>query len=547
METPAPSIKSGQIAQVSFGVATDPGKVRPLNEDNYALPFGVSETQIEAKGLLLLVADGVGGHQAGEVASALAARTAMDHYYATSGDDVAENLRMAVLAARMAIQRGQAESSEQADMGSTLVMAVIQGNQLTVANVGDSRCYRLRGSKIVQLSQDHSWVAEQVRAGVLTEDEARNHVYRSILNRALGRANISGEPDIQAFDWQPADRLLLCSDGLWDALRDPHIATLLTISSGDVESVARGLVRMAKDADGSDNITAVVACGPDAKLGVAIPPVLSSRLRSGLWWGLPVLLIGLAVLFGAGALAYSRGWLRGWVPSAAAPGVPLATPVVVAASATVTPVAPATPSSPTAPPATVTLNSAAMTATVPTATGRPAVLTTATLAPTTQPALTDFMLCGEADFDQRRDRCTAGQTVFPADTEALYAYWAKPSVPNNAEIKVIWLQDDSVIHAQFCVVKRRLCEGDDIAPMWAHLTSRTTVSGAADTAVITATPTATATGSRRKTPTPRRLVSTPVEIAQPVLGVGRYHVQVFVNDELQYDAPFSIGPEAVSQ
>ncbi len=543
METPAPSNTPTRIAQVLFGVATDPGKVRPLNEDSYALPAGVSDDQIADKGLLLLVADGVGGHQAGEVASALAAHTAMSHYYADPNHDLAEALRAAVSAARTAIQHAQTESPEQADMGSTLVMAVIHGTQLIVANVGDSRCYRLRGSKIAQLSKDHSWVAEQVRAGVLTEDEAHNHVYRSILNRALGKANISGDPDIQTFDWQPADRLLLCSDGLWDALKDEQIATLLSISSGDVESIARGLVRMAKDADGSDNITAVVACGPEAQLNTAIPPALGLRTSSALWRWLPILLFILAILSGAVALLIRNGQFpTALAPAIFAPPLPLtvtpntrvSTPSGVLSTTHSVP----TPSGvgvPAVLSVTVTLSGEHVM--VPTATPTPAVLATATLSPTQLPVRTDFVLCDQDGFNIRRNRCDTPAMTFATETQSLYAYWSKPVLPNGARITVIWLQNDTVLQTQFCVVKRRQCEADDVAPMWARLSALT------PNATETPTPTS---GRNRATaaPTQTQLTPSPTregDITQPVLAEGRYHVQLLVNDELQYDETFEIG------
>ena len=527
MQTPAPANTGGQIDQVVIGVATDAGKVRSLNEDSFALPFGIAETQIAAKGVLVLVADGVGGHQAGEVASALAARAALDHYYASSSDDMAESLRYAVLAARTVIQQAQAQNPEQSDMGSTLVMAVIRGEQLAVANVGDSRCYRLRGAQITQLSRDHSWVGDQVRAGVLTDDEARKHVYRSIVNRALGRANIPAEPEVNIFDWQPADRLLLCSDGLWDALKDPQIATLLTISSGDAESIARGLVRTAKEADGSDNITAIVVCGPEAQLSIAVPQASPSVVRSGnkLWQ--PLLLVILAALIGLGAWVYGNGWpsLRRLPATIGSTGTVIV-PIII--KATNDPTDQTNSASASATPfATVTLSAEGITVTVPTATTMPEVLVTATLSPTIPATSGVFLLCNTSDFDISRNVCKNTRNQFEIGTQTIYVYWSKPVVPNGADIKVIWSREDEVIYTQTCVVRRKNCGPDDIAPMWAQLSLPALTSSS----IV----------NIRKTPTPRNSTPPSTAVVQPGLATGQYRVQLFINEEMQYDESFVIG------
>jgi serine/threonine protein phosphatase PrpC len=224
------------------GAATAVGRVRRVNEDSYlALPP------------VYAVADGMGGHGAGDVASALAIEALIA--CARSRPLSAE----AVLAALDGANRAIIARDEADGMGTTLTglaaLEIADGDQLMVFNVGDSRVYRLTGGRFDQVTVDHSEVAELVLAGVLTREQARTHPRRNVVTRALG-----SDPVLRADHWfLPAvsgDRYLLCSDGLYSELSDEAIAGLL--AAGDAQQAAAALVTAANDAGGRDNITAVV-------------------------------------------------------------------------------------------------------------------------------------------------------------------------------------------------------------------------------------------------------------------------------------------------
>ena len=216
-----------------------------------------------ARGSLYLVADGMGGHSAGEVASELAARVIPERFYNDAGSspdgetafDVGAALKQAIAEAAEGIRFEQMLTRERAQMGTTVVAAVIRGSQICIANVGDSRAYRMRDGNLEVLSQDHSWVAEQQRAGIITAEQAAEHPQRSALTRALGHP-ISADADIAYFDWKPGDRLMLCSDGLWESVQDEQIARAMR--QPDMNDAARMLVAAANDAGGPDNITVLV-------------------------------------------------------------------------------------------------------------------------------------------------------------------------------------------------------------------------------------------------------------------------------------------------
>ena len=229
------------------GAATDVGRVRQINEDRYLC---------DESGSLFAVADGVGGHQAGEVA----AQTAVETLQETFTDPTIEGLSSAVQQASEAVWRLAQTASEKRGMGTTLTalaLVVQDGDeQLGLANVGDSRAYLLQHGQLEQVTEDHSLVEEMVREGKLTRQEAAVHPQRSIITRALGM-----EPQIEVDVWQlipyRGDRLLLCSDGLTNELSDERIAATLR-QLADPTDAARDLVRQARAEGGGDNITVVV-------------------------------------------------------------------------------------------------------------------------------------------------------------------------------------------------------------------------------------------------------------------------------------------------
>ena len=243
---------------------TDTGKARQNNEDRYALPPDLVPAAMRAaRGSLYLVADGMGGHSAGEVASELAARVIPERFYNDAGSspdgaaafDVGAALKQAIAEAAEGIRFEQMLTRERAQMGTTVVAAVIRDSQVCIANVGDSRAYRMRDGNLEVLSQDHSWVAEQQRAGIITAEQAADHPQRSALTRALGHP-ISADADIAYFDWKAGDRLMLCSDGLWESVQNEQIARAMR--QPDMNDAARMLVAAANDAGGPDNITVLI-------------------------------------------------------------------------------------------------------------------------------------------------------------------------------------------------------------------------------------------------------------------------------------------------
>ncbi len=232
------------------GAATDVGRVRQINEDRYLCEDD-----------LFAVADGVGGHQAGEVAAQTAVETLLKAFTAnTSHGRTTDGLVDAIQDANDAVWRLAQTTSEKRGMGTTLTVAALvheDGDDLlALANVGDSRVYRLQNGELLQLTDDHSLVEEMVREGKLTREEAGVHPQRSIITRALGM-----EPDIEVDSWElipyRGDRLLLCSDGLTNELSDDRIAATLR-QVADPQEAARDLVRQARAEGGGDNITVVV-------------------------------------------------------------------------------------------------------------------------------------------------------------------------------------------------------------------------------------------------------------------------------------------------
>lgn len=258
--------------------------MRDHNEDAWriATPEALPPTLLAGRGVLLLVCDGVGGQQAGEVASAIAVRAAFEAYYSDASANRAESLRLAALAAHEAIHRAQAENAARAGMASTIVMAVIFNGQVCVANVGDSRCYLWRAGQLARLSTDHSWVNAQVQAGILQPEQVRVSDHHNVLTRILGSGTVSCEADTICQNWQAGDKLLLCSDGLWSMVQEVDIARMLEKAGADARFAAESLVRAANEAGGADNITCIVAIDPSQPTAL----MRTRRHRAALWLGM---------------------------------------------------------------------------------------------------------------------------------------------------------------------------------------------------------------------------------------------------------------------
>jgi protein phosphatase len=264
----------------AFGL-TDRGKVRPANEDHFlvaelsrtlrvqqtSLPQAAAQ-QGRSRGHVLLVADGMGGHAAGEVASALTVETVeafvlellrrFSNLQASDEHGVISDLRQAVRQADARIAEEAALHPEFAGMGSTLTMAFASGGRLFVFHAGDSRCYLFRGGQLHRLTEDHTVVAGMVGRGEISPEQARHHPHRHVVTNVLGGGHAGVRIDVQRLALEPGDVALLCSDGLTDMLDDGRIAAALAAEPGPEAACGR-LVAQANAAGGKDNVTAVVA------------------------------------------------------------------------------------------------------------------------------------------------------------------------------------------------------------------------------------------------------------------------------------------------
>jgi PPM family protein phosphatase len=233
----------------SAGV-TDPGRKRRRNEDSFVI-----------EPPLFAVADGMGGAQAGEVASRLAA-AAFREFHEADALDSEERVAAIIQEANRRIYERASSDAQASGMGTTITAALIDGDQLAIGHVGDSRAYRLRAGVLEQLTDDHSLVADLVRSGRLTPEEADTHPQRSVITRALGT---DSEVDVDTFmvEVEVGDVFLLCSDGLTSMVGDEEIHHLVSGASG-LEQAAKALVKAANRAGGEDNVTVVLfALGGD--------------------------------------------------------------------------------------------------------------------------------------------------------------------------------------------------------------------------------------------------------------------------------------------
>lgn len=246
---------------ITVGACTHPGRVRPNNEDRFLtlLPPRVRQG-IDA---LLVVADGMGGAQAGEVASAMVVdslaqvfRRAKDATLTGGRFDWSAVLERAIDDANASIFGAASNAPELNGMGSTLAVALVVGDLVHVANVGDSRCYLLSGDEVYQVTSDHSWVEEQVRAGLIDPAAARAHPRRNILTRAMGAAR-TVMIDVRTVEAIPGDHLVLCSDGVSNLIEDDEIVGLVQ-RAGTPQNAADAIVETALSRGAPDNVTVVV-------------------------------------------------------------------------------------------------------------------------------------------------------------------------------------------------------------------------------------------------------------------------------------------------
>lgn len=296
--------RSRRGALTTFGSRTDIGCLREHNEDSLVVAPP-----------LFAVADGMGGHAAGEVASEIAvnvlAKRAPDH-------PDAEALGRAVEEANRAVLQAAHEGRGREGMGTTMTAALLEGERLIIAQVGDSRAYLLHQGKLQQLTRDHSLMADMIEAGQLTPEEARVHPNRSVITRALG-SDPNVQPDLYEINVETGDRLLICSDGLSSMLRDNEIAATLA-RMRDPQRCASQLVNEAIAAGGHDNVTVIVAdvtgfreirqkkMARKTKFSIAFVFVLLAAIIGGVIWGASAYLNTAAYLIDDnGTVAVYRG------------------------------------------------------------------------------------------------------------------------------------------------------------------------------------------------------------------------------------------------
>ena len=290
------------------------GETGKNNEDAFSTPAYRLETD-GTPCVLAVVADGIGGHQAGEIASRIAVDTAVRELGASSARQPVAQLRSAIVAAGREVARAAQEAEERQGMGSTIAVVWVIGLRLYTASVGDSRIYLQRQGRLRQLTLDHTWVQEAIDHRIITPEEARGHPNAHILRRHLGGSlNVDpdlrmqwnpGDDDVRALSRQglrlePGDQIVLCTDGLTDLVESHELAEAL--QSGASKEAVESLVVLARARGGHDNITLVVLSVPPEAVS-AVPRRLSPVLVA-------VTAVALAALILLGAAA--AWWLGFW-------------------------------------------------------------------------------------------------------------------------------------------------------------------------------------------------------------------------------------------
>ena len=240
---------------------THVGRQRQHNEDAFL---------VEDDARLFLVADGMGGHAAGEIASRIAVDSITEFILHTKEDDgtwphaydeqfkrSTNRLMAAVRMANTRVLEAMRKDARLRGMGTTVVACLADENTISIAHVGDSRAYLIREGQLTRVTNDHSWVFEQVQAGMLTEAEAEKHPLRNVITRALGGA-LQVTPDASEIEPRPGDVILLCSDGLTGMVPEDEINRIVTASGGDLEKACQQLIDAANERGGLDNVTAVL-------------------------------------------------------------------------------------------------------------------------------------------------------------------------------------------------------------------------------------------------------------------------------------------------
>jgi len=237
--------------QLNIGSFSDVGKTREINEDNFGSISG-------AFGILLIICDGMGGYKGGEIASQTAVKSIENHFEKLNGNyDPPQEIYNAFNSANNSIIQNANNDSTLSDMGSTVVLVLLKDGLVHYANLGDSRIYRIRQGKILQLTKDNSLVQQMIDSNIITENEAKTHPKKHVITKALG-IDADLEPEMyQPFKLQENDIIILCSDGLTEHVEEVEILNIA--GNNSVSDAAIKLVDLANERGGSDNITIQVA------------------------------------------------------------------------------------------------------------------------------------------------------------------------------------------------------------------------------------------------------------------------------------------------
>lgn len=250
--------ESFESANLKVIILSDLGNIRTNNED-MGLFFKIAdENIIREKGCMLMVADGMGGHQAGEVASKMASEIISREYFEQTNGTVEKNLAAAFIQANKKIFEKSTSSQTHKGMGTTCTVLVVIDQDIYFAHVGDSRAYIVKGDSIMQITTDQTYVQELVNSGEITAAEAAVHPKRNVLTNAMGtKPDMKVDTGKYKYRFENNDRLLLCSDGLYDYLNQEELKEILLQNS--LKAAADKMIQEAKTRGGHDNITVVIA------------------------------------------------------------------------------------------------------------------------------------------------------------------------------------------------------------------------------------------------------------------------------------------------
>ncbi len=305
-------------AHLSFTAATHPGMKGKPNEDRFSVSAFRFRTIDRTPSVVALLADGVGGHRAGEVAAELAVEHILKYLVENSSNHPAETLKQALTHASQVILDQSRRDTTMTGMGTTCVCAWVIGDQLYAASAGDSRLYLQRGTKLIRLTTDHTWIQEAITQGTLTPAQVKGHPNSHIIRRFLGSTNAS-EPDMrlrlspdendaqaeanQGLQLIKGDRLLLCSDGLTDLVRDSEISDILRTQQ--LDKCPTVLINLANQRGGHDNITVIAMEVPlpaditrpiHVSIDEKITPTRKATRTAASWWMIGLLLLAIFLM-----------------------------------------------------------------------------------------------------------------------------------------------------------------------------------------------------------------------------------------------------------